>query len=121
MIELYSLVGLPLYISYQWIMWSNQVAAGTTTHTLKERINDEKQELLATAIGAVLFLFEGEGMIDSVCDIVGFVWSDKAHELCTSIQVNLEGTTYVIGGAAFGSVFLFLIKLLKNKAKKKLQ
>ena len=120
MIVLYSLIGMLLYFFYVWFRWSNQKDAGITNMTFKQKIHDERQEFAATFIGAILFMLGGEGLADSVCDFVGFIFNDKAHDLCVSIQVNMEELIYVLGGASFGSILLFAVKYGKRKAKKKL-
>lgn len=121
MIYLASLAGFGLYIVYIWVMWSNQSDDHETKLTFKERIYLERQELVVTFIGALLFMWQGEGMVDSVCDGVKYFFNDEAEEFCIAVQVNMEELSYVIGGASFGSVGIFGIKMLKRKAKKKLE
>ena len=121
MVVLASLAGFVLYIVYIWVMWSNQSDDHETKLTFKERIYLERQELVVTFIGALLFMWQGEGMIDSVCDGVNTFFGEKYEDLCTSIQVNMEELSYVIGGASFGSVGIWGIKFLRKRAKKKLE
>lgn len=120
MIYLASLAGFALYIVYIWVVWSNQADDEETQFTFKERIYRERQELVVTFIGALIFMWQGEGMVDSVCDGVKYFFNESAQDFCISVQVNMEELTYVIGGASFGSVGIFGIKMLKRKAKKKL-
>jgi len=120
MIYIASLSGFFLYVGYVWFVWSNKIDAGKTDHSFLERLHLERQELVATFIGACIFMFGGEGVLDSVCDIIGYVFNDNANDLCISIQVNMEALSYIIGGAAFGSVLLWLVKFMKKKASDKL-
>ena len=121
MIYLASLAGFALYIVYIWVVWSNQADDEETQFTFKERIYRERQELVVTFIGALLFMWQGEGMIDTVCDGVKYFFNESAQSFCIAVQVNMEELTYVIGGASFGSVGIFGIKMLKRKARKKLE
>ena len=120
MIVLYSLCGVALYVFFAWFKWSNQVDRGEADPSLNAWLYSERQEFAAVLVGAILFMIGGEGLIDALCSVVGHVWSDSSHDLCTSIQVDLEELIYVIGGGSFSSVLFFLIKLSKRKAKKKL-
>ena len=117
---LYSLVGVGLYIGYIWFRWSNKQDEGVTKLTFKQRLHLERQEIVATSIGAILFMIGGEGVIDSACDIVGAVFGDKWSDVCISVQVNVEELIWVLGGASFGSILLFGVKFSKRKAKKKM-
>lgn len=121
MIYIASLSGFFLYIVYVWLTWSNERDDGKTDLSLSQRMYFERQELVATFIGACIFMFGGEGVLDSMCDIVGYVFNDNALDLCTSIQVNMEEVLYVVGGAAFGSVLLWLVKYGKKKSEEKLK
>lgn len=120
MIVLYSLVGIGVYIFFAWYKWSNQVDHGENFMTTDQWLYDQRQEFVGALVGAILFMIGGEGLIDSLCDVVGYIWSDDASELCISIQVNLEELIYIIGGASFSSILLFGIKYSKKKAKKKM-
>lgn len=117
---LYSLTGVLLYALYIWISWSNQLDDGETKLSFKDRMYLERQELVITTIGALIFAWQGEGMLDSICDGVLYFFGDKAESFCVSVQVNMEELSYIIGGATFGSLGLFAVKLAKKRAKKKL-
>lgn len=120
MIYLYTLLGVVLYIFYVWFKFSNQQDAGETKLTLKEWLHDERQEFAATLLGAIVFMVAGDGIIDSACDIVIFIFGDKYQDICITIQVNLEELIYILGGASFSSILLALVKVAKRKAKAKL-
>jgi len=122
-----SFIGVGLYILYVWFVWSNRFDKKKKGFDIEvednflEKLHDERQELVATVIGAAFFAFGGEGILDSVCDGFNYFLGSSAHDFCTSIQVNNEEIFYVIGGACFGSIALFIIKMLKRKADKKLK
>ena len=120
MIQLLALIGVPIYVGYVWFNWSNKADDGETKLTFKERLYFERQEIILTCAGALLFAYGGEGVLDSVCDVIDYAFGSNAHDLCTDIQVNNEELFYIIGGASFGSLGLWAAKYLKKKAKKKM-
>ena len=117
---LYTFVGVLLYVFKIWFRWSNQVDANQNKNTFKQELHLERQEIASSIVGAFLFILGGEGVLDSCCDLIDYFFSGS-HDVCTSVQVNMEELFYVAGGAGFGSVLLFIVKVLKNKAKKKLE
>lgn len=119
---LLSFIGVLVYFVYTWTVWSNKKDRNLTEiKTFEKLLYDERQELVWTSIGAAAFAFGGEGLIDSVCDIVKYLWDESAQDLCISLQVNNEGLFHVIGSSTLGTIAIFLIKLSKKKARKKLE
>jgi hypothetical protein len=119
---LLSFIGVAIYIVYIWTVWSNKKDKGETEfNTFKDLIHDERQEIVWTSIGALVFAFGGEGILDSICDIFEFIWGSDIQDLCISLQVNNEGLFHVIGSASLGTIAILLIKIVKKKAKRKLE
>ena len=116
----YTFIGVALYVFRIWFKWSNRVDAGVEDKTFKQELHEERQEIAVAIAGAFLFIISGDGVLDSCCDILEYFFNGS-HDVCTSIQVNMEELFYVIGGASFGSVLLFAVKMLKEKAKRKLE
>lgn len=121
MIYIASLAGFGLYVLYVWFGWSNKYDKGEGEATFKQRLYHERQELVAAFVGAILFMIGGEGLLDSIGDIVGGIFGDKWQSIYISIQVNLDKLNYVIGGASFGAILLWFVAYQKKKAKKKLE
>lgn len=135
---LLSFIGLACYIFFVWGRWSTNKDNKEgrkpikSFKDLKHRVKSgalgflteiyyERQEIGWTAIGALAFSYGGEGLLDSVCDTVNFVWGDNAEDLCVSWQINNDGLFHIAGSALFGTVAIILIKIGKAKAKKKLE
>ena len=117
---LYTFTGILLYVFIIWFKWSNKVDAGIKDNTFKQELHTERQEIAVSIVGAVLFILAGNGVLDSCCDLLDYFFSGS-HDVCTSVQVNMEELFYIAGGAGFGSVLLFCVKMIKKNAKKKLQ
>jgi hypothetical protein len=116
----YTFIGVLFYVFGVWVVWSNNQDSGETNESFKDKLYDQRQEIAVTLAGAILFILGGEGLIDSLCDACKFFWGEKAEYLCVSIQVNNEEMLYIAGGALFGSLLWIILKVLKNKANKKI-
>ena len=115
-----ALLGLPLYFFYVWFVWSNRKDAGGR-RTFKRENYLQRQEYIAVFIGSLIFYFEGQGVFNSVCDVSEYFLGEKGHDVCIDIMTNNEGLLYLLSGSLFSFIVIFFVKLMKRKAKKKLE
>ena len=122
MLFLASIGGFLLYVLIGWFIWSNKYDNGQTELTRNQWAYTQRQEWILTFIGSLLFYWNGEGIIDSLCDLIGYWFGPNAENVCTSIEVNLLEYIYLIGGATFGTILLLTVKAglkyAKNRANK---
>ena len=116
--SLFSLVGFGLYIFFRWAAQSNRKTAGKSRKKWGKWISEEKEEWSATLLGAIAFVFIGDGLITSFSKLLGH-FNIIPYKLAIDIYLDNEIFFYVVGGATFGTVFLLLIKKLLNTARKR--